>query len=358
MKKILLTLNLFFIIVILRANPLPSPSVNISEIYFDDNGKWVIELLYSDAQQDRLPIDSIWIETKSGISRIKRFNIIGAKGLILVRNDSLLSPLTIYPLKDSIQISYTVKENNYNHYKSKSNAVLYGNLVNSHIRNPQKGQSIAGVPPYFHHNGLYSIDKSPTIGTMNDTIGMCGTIQGRIYDKNNQLLPFTSGWFDNAETDIYIYPKTNGSYSTRLYSKKNHIHELFYYTSQSEGFIVNISAIDVSMQPDSVVSVDIHLLNQLNVGIAKINTGSESIIKIFPNPVKGLTLNYKIGIPVHSTHCYINLVNLNGQKICWFSITENQGKISLPSTIENGVYFINLYANNRNYSSSKIIISR
>lgn len=343
---------------IIRANPLPSPSVDISEIYFDDNGKWVIELLYSDAQQDRLPIDSIWIEATSGISRIKRFNITYTKGLIIVRNDSLLSPLTINPLKDSIQIIYTLNKGNYTHYKTRSNPVLYGNLLNSHINNPRKGQSIAGVPSYFQYNRLYSIDKSPTIGTMNDTIGMCGTIKGRIYDKNNQLLSITSGWFDNVETDIYIYPKADGFFSTRLYSKKNYLDKLFFYTSQSEGFFVNISPIDVSMQPDSVISVDIHLLEQLNVGITEINTGSEPIIKIFPNPVKGLTLNYEIGIPVNSTHCYIDLVNLNGQKICRFFITENQGKVSLPSTIENGVYFINLYANNRNYGSSKIIISR
>ena len=353
MKKILLTLNLFFIIVILRANPLPSPSVDISEIYFDDNGKWVIELMYSDAQQDRLPIDSIWIKTSSGISEIRRFKITSSTGLIIVRNDSLLSTLAINPLEGSVQIVYTVGA-----YKTSGKTIIYGNLINSTINSPQKGQSIAGVPPYFQYTGLYSIDKSPTIGTMNDTIGMCGIIKGRIYDKNNQLLSVTSGWFDNPETDIYIYPKADGFYSTRLYSKKNHLEKLFFYTSQSEGFFVNISPIDVSMQPDSVVSVDIHLLDQLNVGITEINTGSESIIKIFPNPVKGLTLNYEIGIPVNSTRCYIDMVNLNGQKICRFSITENQGKISLPSTIENGAYFINLYANNRNYGSSKIIISR
>lgn len=353
MKKILLSLELIFIILILKANPLPSPRVSLSEIYFDENGKWVIELLYSDAQQDKMPIDSIWIETSSGISKIRRFNITGITGLIIVRTDSLLSPLTINPLKDSIQIVFGMGD-----YKIPSNPVLYGNLVNSHINRPLKGQSIDGVPPYFQYTDLYSIDKSPTISTVNDTIGMCGTIQGSIYDKNNQLLSMSDGWFYNAETGIYIYPKADGSYSTRLYSKRNHINELIYYTSRSEGYIVNISPIDVSMQPDTVIFEDIHLQDPLIDGINEMNTASESIIKIFPNPVKGLTFSYEIGIPVNSIQCYIDLVGLNGQKKGRFIISENQGRISLPSNIENGVYFINLYANNKNYSSSKVIISR
>ena len=350
MKKILLTIITLFIVLIIRANPLPSPTVSLSEMYFDDNGNWVLELLYSNVQQDRMPIDSIWIETSTGISKIRRFNMTGKSGLIIVRNDSLLSNLSINPLRDSIQINYSMNENR---YKFLGNPIIYGDLVNSHFNSPRKGQSIAvGLM------GVYSIDKSPTIGMVNDTIGMCGTIYGHIYDKNNQLLSITSGWFDNVETDIYIYPKADGSYSTRLFSKRNQIKELFYYTSRSEGYYINISPIDVSMQPDSIVSVDIHLLDELKVGINELNTGSESILKIFPNPLTGLTLNYEIGIPVNSTRCYVDLVNLNGQKTGRFIISENQGTIHLPSTIENGVYFVNLYANNRNYSSSKVIISR
>ena len=352
MKKTILTLCILFIILILMANPRPSPRVGLSEIYFDDNGQWVIELLYSDAQQDQMPIDSIWIETSSGISRVRRFNITGTTGLIIVRTDSLLSPLTIDPLKDSIQIVYGMGD-----YKMPINPVLYGNLVNSRINSPNKGQSIAGIPN-FGFPREYSIDKSPTIGTMNDTIGMLGTITGHIYDKDTQLLSPKGGWFLNIETGTYIYPKADGSFSTRLYSKRNRIDKLYYYTSLSKGFFVNISPIDVSMEPDSVVSMDIHLLDSFKVGIKEIHSGSESILKIFPNPVKGLTFNYEIGIPVNSTQCYIDLVNLNGQKSCRFMIIENQGSISLPSNIENGIYFINLYAKNRNYSSSKILISR
>lgn len=353
MKKTILTLSILFIILILRANPIPSPRVSLSEIYFEDNGQWVIELLYSDAQQDHMPIGSIWIETSSGISRIRRFNITGTTGLIIIRSDSLISPLTINPLKDSIQIVFEMGD-----YKMLNNPVLYGNLVNSRINRPLKGQSIAGVPPYFPYNDLYSIDKSPTIATVNDTIGMCGTIKGRIYDINNELFPLTGGWFGNMETGIYIYPKADGSFSTRLYSKRNQINQLFYNTSSSEGCVINISPIDVSMQPDSIIFVDIHLQDPLVDGIKEMNTGSESIIKIFPNPVKGLAFSYEIGIPVNSIQCYIDLVGLNGQKICRFSVAENQGKIILPSTIRNGVYFINLFANNKNYSSSKVIISR
>jgi len=356
MKKFFLTLIFLFIILILRANPLSSPTVSLSEIYFDDNGKWVIELQYTDAQQDRVPIDSIWIESKSGISKIRRFNITGSTGLIIVRNDSLLSPLTINSLNDSIRIIY----NSGNYKLPDGSLVIYGNLINSTLDSPQKGQSIAGVPPYFPYINSYSIDNSPTIGMVNDTIGMCGTIKGHIYNRNNQLLSIVGGnFYNDAQTDFYISPKLDGSYSIRSFSKRYRLDRLTYYnTVHPQGFTAKISPIDISMQPNSIVNLDIHILDSLMVGLNEINIGEGSLIKIFPNPVNELTLNYEIGIPVISTHCYIDLVNLNGFKICQFSIIENQSKISLPSNIENGVYIINLYANNRKYSSSKVKISR
>jgi len=227
---------------------------------------------------------------------------------------------------------------------------------------PQKGQSIAGVLPYYNYDGLYSIDKSPTLNAINDTIGMCGILNGRIFDKNNKLVTGISSnefEFEIQKQQIYLplTLKTDGSYSLNMYSINAEVKVL--YCSDGKYYDrLSILPIKISMQPDSNVNMDIHILDSLRVGINSINKSSESIIKISPNPVSGLNLNYEISIPVKSSNCFLSLVNMNGQQIALFNIRENQGKILLPSNIQNGIYSLIFFVNNRNYSSVKIIISR
>jgi hypothetical protein len=355
MKKILLTIIAIIIVTILRANPISLPSVVLSELIFETNGKWVIELQYLDANVN-MPIDSIWIRTSSGIAKVRRFKIIGDSGVIIIRNDSLLSNLILNPLNDSIQIIYKLQT-----HTITNAALVYGSLPNSTVNSPRTGQSIAGVPPYFNsysNQGIYCIDKSPTIGTINDSIGMCGTIKGHIFDKNGNLLSITVGGFYNVQSDINIHTKPDGSYYTRLYSWKNHIDKLLYYQPITGYKDITIAPIDVNMQPDSVVNVDIHIIDSITVGLIEIIRFTESIIKIYPNPLSGLILNYVISLPVKSSNCIIRLVNINGQKIAEFHVTDNSGIINLPSNIKNGSYTVLLFVNDKNYSSSPILIAR
>lgn len=369
MKEFLITFITLFVVSALRANPLPSTQVNLSEIYFDSNGQWTIELQYFDARQNYFPIDTIWIATKSGISQLRRFDITGTTGLLIVRNDSLLSPLSLDPLNDSIRVIYTIKLNANSYYKTSSYPIVYGNSETSSLGSPKNGQSIAEVPSCFYdkyaeitgisYNGIFSIDKSATIGMVNDTTGMCGTLKGHIYDKYNQLISDTAICFFNEEAGIYFHPEPGGFYSVRTLSRKSQVDNLYFCTSGGTSFrSMKITPINVSMQPDSVISMDIHLLDDLLNGTSKIYGSSGFIFKILPNPAKDLVLNYQIGIPVSSTHCYIVLYNLNGEEICNFSVMQSQGKLNLPPAIKNGVYILKLYANNKNYSSLKVIISR
>ena len=356
MKKILIPFFVLVFTLTIRANPLPSPSVALSELLFDNNGKWVIELQYFNANSNS-SIDTIWIKSLSGISQIKKFHLDGTTGVFIIRNDSLLTDLSINPLKDSLVVIYKMRG-----YKQISMPIVYGDILNSRLACPQKGQSIAGVLPYYNYDGLYSIDKSPTLNAINDTIGMCGILNGRIFDKNNKLVTGISSnefEFEIQKQQIYLplTLKTDGSYSLNMYSINAEVKVL--YCSDGKYYDrLSILPIKISMQPDSNVNMDIHILDSLRVGINSINKSSESIIKISPNPVSGLNLNYEISIPVKSSNCFLSLVNMNGQQIALFNIRENQGKILLPSNIQNGIYSLIFFVNNRNYSSVKIIISR
>lgn len=351
MKKLLLIIFALACVTISKANPIASPSIAISELAFESDGNWVIELQGFDLNPN-FHLDSIFIESSTGISKLKRFSFDGISNIILVRNDSLLSDLTINQAGDSLKLHYYFNSFDFSIYKS---ALVFGNFKTALFYSPRIGQTLAGVP-YFQYSSTYSIDKSPTIGLENDSVGMCGTIKGYIYDKNNQLVTgndyvfFGMGWDFNTTED--------GSYSRRLFSYKNHISNLsVYYRPKMKWSDVKIIPVDVSIHPDTVVNVDIHLVDTLITDLNKIKSDLESVMHIYPNPINELSFNYNITIPVKSSDSYIEFTNVSGQRIARYEITESNGKINLPAKTVNGSYIIRLFVNNKNYATSKILIA-
>src|SRR5665647_493226 len=110
MKKLLLIIFALACFTISNANPLPSPppTIGLSEFGFESNGNWIIELVYKNIWNDNtyMPVDSIFISTSTGRCKLKNFKFESTFGLMMVRNDSLLSNLNINPTGDSIQIEY------------------------------------------------------------------------------------------------------------------------------------------------------------------------------------------------------------------------------------------------------------
>lgn len=352
MKRLLLIFVAFVCIAITKANPIAVPSVAISELSFESNGSWVIELQAFDLNNN-MPIDSIFIESSTGISRLRRFNFDGIMNIILVRNDSLLSDLIINHFGDSLKVHYYCSSYD---FSVNNSALVYGNFKTAQFYSPETDQTLAGIP-YYQYSGIYSIDKSPTIGLENDTIGMCGTIKGYIFDKNNQLVTGNDYVFLGSE-DLYFNSYPDGSYTRRIYSYENHISKLsVYYRPKMKWSNVKIIPVEVSIKPDTVVNIDIHLTDSLMTGLNEIKSDPESVMHVYPNPINDLSINYSITIPVKSSDSYIELTNLSGQRITRYKITESNGKINLPSNMANGSYIIRLFVNNKNYATSKILIA-
>ena len=368
MKKILLIIFSLTCFTITNANPLPSPPpvIGLSEIGFDSHGNWVIELGYKNIElgwkniyneNTNMRVDSIFISSSTSRAKLKNPKFNSRAGIMVVCNDSLLSNLNINPTGDSIQIEYYVFN-----VKNLYIPLVFGDFKNATLASPQIEKSIAS---YFVFNNMdiydqtsiyanvYSIDKSPTFGVENDTTGMCGTLKGKIYDQNNNLLINSTQVL--SLNGIYdISPSSDGSYSVKAFSFKNRISEM-YYSEGYNNFIVDILPIEYSMMPDSIISVDIHI--QKITAVNEIKSDPVTMLQISPNPIKDLSFKYEISIPVKSSASYIELISLSGQKIVQFPITENIGKINLPANTTNGIYTLRLLVNNKNYGTSKIIIA-
>lgn len=351
-----LTLGLLLLVVhFSNANPLPSPNnFVLSELYFNAEGKWEIELKFFDESFYFYGTENIHIYSKSGYTSLKHINkdTNSDKLIIKITSDSLQSNLLIDPLGDSIFII-----NDFAAYPLIS-PLVYGNCVTSSVRAPKTGESIAlyGFDYAFDYDFDYSIDKSPTIGYENDSTGMCGTIKGKILDPYS-LLPANVWLAGNGIIDFK--PEANGNYSARITSSKHNIEELYYFATRSEisrGYYVKILPVIITTEFDTVVNVDLHVYDIVS-SIESIKKNQESIFKILPNPIKDYSFNYEIAIPVKSANSYIEIINMNGQSVEQFSIYESSGRINLQKKLQNGTYTVRLCVNNKNYANSKIIVA-
>ncbi|MFB6340197.1 T9SS type A sorting domain-containing protein [Saccharicrinis sp. FJH62] len=366
MKKYLLIVLALSVFVMSRANPLPNPPPNIwlSELGFDSNGIWTIELGYNNIWNENtfMPVDSIFISASNGRAKLKNLSFKGESGVMMVTTDSLMSDLNINPVGDSIQIEYYCMD--YTVYNKKlTNPVVFGNYRNATLKAPKTGESIACYPVfsslelhywYVNYENFYSLDLLPNFGAENDSSGMCATLKGNIFDENNKiLLNFNRRIFARGIADFY--PKSDGSYSVRVFSAKNQISQLFYVFAGSR-YIVDIIPINLDLKPDSVGTADIHI--QKITSVQEVKTEQVQLLRIAPNPVRGSVFNYEIFLPIKSSECYLELVSLKGQRIAQFSLLESKGLITVPSEVENGMYILTLYINKKNYGTSKILISR
>jgi len=345
MKRFFTFFLLFISILRVTANPLPSPFVEISELQFRADGSWILEIsVYSIGVNS---IGAIWIKSNSGESMIKDFEDDGSNKLLVIENENLTVPLFVNPLQDNVSIGIEWRD----YVGWYSEPINYG-YPKSKIRTPKTGQSIAQIS-----GPLYSITKSPSIGFPNDTTGMMGTIKGIVYDKNG--LPL-SNMSDKGLIDEYwgswFYPQSDGSYSTRYYSRDNDNVYRLKYKYENVLRSVDIIPYSISLQPDSVIIRDIYLIGEIATGINEINSNTESILKIYPQPIKQQSLNYEISIPVKSTETYMIFRNMNGQELCRFLVTENIGVLTLPEYIKNGSYIVQLISNRKNYAAAKLIV--
>jgi len=336
----------------LNANPLPVPNNFIlTELFFNSEGKWTIELKFVDGYY--FGTDGIYVSSISGRSELKQLNddAIFKTKIVTITNDSLKSDLIINPLGDSIfvyrQSAYPVVP-----------PLIFGNRITASVRAPKISESIALYSFDFQYDFDfdYSIDKSPSLNNKNDSTGMYGTIKGKIYDPYN-LLP-TNSWLAGNGI-INFKPAANGDYCARITSSKHNIDKLYYFTSESgisSGYYVKVSPVIVTTEPDTIVNVDLHIYDIVS-SIESLKSNQESILRILPNPVKDYSFNYQIAIPVKSANSYIEIININGQKVGQFSISESNGKINLQNELQDGTYTVSLFVNNKNYANSKIIIA-
>ncbi len=338
MKPILAFLVLMIFGLKIIANPIALPTLEISELYFENSGEWILEIAYYDESQTGIQIDSMFLYSTEDSVKLHSYTLTGIVGVFVITPDSLDSEFTIKRNGDTIKLVYYIYDEPLN------DILVFGDAEGATIHYPRTGQSISRYWIY------YVKDNSPSIGALNDTSGMCGTIKGTVYDQF--LLPVASRVF---LMDNKFETSGNGEFSARVYAKPSCFDQLFYSTG---GYycteLVPISQIDYVMEPDSVVFRDIYLLDTLASGLSDINN-SNALVKVYPNPVSASEkLTVEIDLPVITSDIWIEMVSIDGKRIRKESIKSRYSEIETP--VESGVYIVSIWLDNQRIASKRILV--
>ena len=363
MKNIPLTLILVFTFITgfdirIRACEGAFLSLNISELYFDENGKWEMELYYeiliptceklgTDQNTSEIFLDSACLSSAAGRERLKFTNYFSSGRYSIITEDSLMHGLSIDNQGDSLcLVSY------FNYYGEKritKSILIFGDHRGSNLSILKPGQS------YMHiGDDKYCKTNIPTLGHINNSnLGTFGFLKGRIFDKdNNPVAGDTSGFGTNSfYYDFWLKIDSFGNYTAKVYSRIDTICKLTYFDQVSHASMINIIPVPFDLDPDSVLFTDIHLLGEL-ISTDK-STEKYEEINIYPNPVKEkitFSINKKItgNILIISTKGeLVQNLQINAQEsVTW----------QIPQNLENGIYIYKMISSGNRVREGKFVL--
>lgn len=350
MKKIFFT---FMILGFLHANPIVIPQVTISELYFPDNNTWLLELdIFGEYPYQHGMFDSVLISSGSGISKIRPGVFKQDEFFFVINSDSLFHPITVNPERDCIKV--ITYESNSGFNEPLIDSLCFGNGFDSYFSNLSANYSISR----FNYD-IYVKDKSPTLGSANDTCGTCATLNGFMYDIENELI--AKG---NFILDSDLSFSQNGKFSTRVFSLH---YGKFFITEVLTPNIYKpykIDTLKIDIEPDSQYTHNIYLHTDYIVDIHDQNQITEQnlILTNYPNPFNSTTtfkLKLSSDFPNSSKKIYI--YGISGQLIKTLDLdkhysatwdgTNKQGILQ-----SSGIYLYKLVIDRELYKTGSIVL--
>ena len=376
MKKYFLLLVMFWgIQFTLIANPIDdTPIAKFSELVFDNSNNWTMEI-YLPFEHNNSAIDSIIINI-GGVESKLNISYPDYTSIFLINSDSLITPLSINRNGDKI-IIYTFSS--IYGQQIRQDSIIFGNDPWATVGVPLMGYSILRFSTRLPSNNYNTIDcltKNPSLGAVNDTVGISGTLKGHIYNNNNKLI--TNYYHPMAGQGIFLLESelnlnSDGTYTTPIFNtiyKPGFLElrivnfEIFSKTFKIDNFELN------NIHPDTVVNQDIHLIDTCDycsvvvdaVEKTEIRLNNNVILINYPNPFNPTT-NFYIKIPnnLKGKPANISIFNVNGQLIRKMSVKEGvtaqwNGRNERGRMMASGVYYYSLNINNQSIKTGSMIL--
>ena len=351
MKKILLFLIFSLMSAGLLFGNVALPRAWFNELAWDEQGNWSIEIGWFTDDMTYW-IDSIQLETVSGISRIVTLDpLVGGfvfDSLAVITNSNLSNPISIDPEYDYVRIRSWVGGGFID------DEVKIGTYQGSYLDCFTTEESLCGGTFQLRY-----IDSSPSMGLPNsDTTGTTGMFTGTIYDPQGS--PLIADYFffyleDNYVDRLDINP--DGSFQKPIQRRHNSFNEVkVKYEGVSGNTVYRIEPHDFCMEYGYNHHQDIITL--FAVGVDEIEPSHENLVIVQPNPFRD-AVSFTIDrqkLPGNE-ELLLRVLTLDGKLLDEKLIgtgTENF-KWSPHGSVPSGVLVYQVLSGNKLLSSGKMI---
>jgi len=338
MKKIIILLFLLLCFTLpVQSNPV-FPLV-FSEIYFDDNENWSIEL---------------YDYYHSVIGNLDNCFMISTTDTAYFNNG------ISFPIDDTLVITNANMQSNFTITKDGDVLVFMGNLWDeiswgdypySHVNAPFSGQSLCRVAignddPYF----LLAKEGQPSLGYNPFNVQTYGGLAGYVYDEEGS--PIVGTWV--LCTSPIIYETITNCYG---FFEINNMHAMNYDLSVG---LTGYTSYDttVTIEPNEITFIII----QPNCAIEQIPIQHNISISNHPNPFYDET-SIQYSLPKHTTGA-ITIFNSKGHKVKDIPVSSTENSIKWAGLdknnkkVPNGVYLYRLECESKTFASGKMLYLR
>ncbi len=345
--KRLLVLLLCLAAVQAFANPLVAPpAAAISELYFDSNGKWFLELEFF------RPVDTVSIITDSGESFFLSKNS-SNEHFIVLTNDSLNNhSLTINKKSDCLKVVTRLTPS-----WMEKDSIHLGIRPNSKVDSIPAGCSIN--KNWF--GNVICFDNSPTLGKANDEVGTTGVIYGHFYQLGAYLEANPKKYFYfpelvNMSTDLWSlgYPiDKNGNFSTHVRTGQYSIDMLLFFTQSNMDVDYKTLETNVfSVYPGDSLRVDFKTMTSL-----KNPLNSALLFTNYPNPANDKTTFFFDKPLNRPNEVFIKLFTMDGKLLQTLQSTSGVCDFDCRS-LSTGMYVCKMVHSGKTVASTKLLIVR
>jgi len=367
-RKLILLMLVFNWHLVVFSNPLPVYICYINEIFFRGSSSWDIEILYGhptdlgESYTVDFP-DTVYITNgqKSAISPLDSEKFVYC--------DTVISGYNVYLyVLHSEDFGDTIKLIS---DRGSVEILLKRPFTNTDYMNWGTEKSLIGSPPDEHSISRYYIepqtemkyicyDKTPTIGSFNDTLGTLATMTGFIIDKSGDTI--SSG---NYKLDTPIHFREDKSYVTRIFARKAYFSYIV-LIDENDGtsYGIPIEPMNIHTYPDSTVKCNIYLKEGNSVEESSLIHRNFQIKSIaYPNPFNSI-VNFYISMPqgFKNGGGKLSIYNSLGQLVKTIPISGKHyltwdGRDEVGKTVNSGVYYYTIsYKNKILYKSSIVFL--
>ena len=352
MKRFFAVLIVLFSLV--YANPIFTIDAYLSELTFEEDGSWHLELFYDffDSYGAFPWFFKYSLETNDGRSDVLFHD--STLEYFEITNDNLNKDLFIDQTADSLKLIAHDGNPNDPYF---IDYLVIGEESGSYIMNIDNGQSVSRLLADYWSMYTYKLfykSDSATIGAENDTSRAKGRIFGYAYSYDGTALGNRIIWINDCMgSNMQIETDEQGYYCSRILARSYVIDSLWVSNpSERSGENMVFKALYFDLEPDDNKRVDFYQLETAIVPVIK-----NDIVKVnnYPHPASSYTWLFIDNTDVEASAMRVNVYALNGRKVDSFIPTAKEFRYDC-SHLPQGSYVMSLQLGSEVLATKKLQI--